>query len=348
MALTAAALIEGLMRFHEPSQIKGVIFNRVKSPGHYELLKKAVEKHLAIACYGYLKPSTAIQLKSRHLGLIQAQEDLDVEDKIEKMAALVEETVDLTKLLFDFNNSVDQSKKVAYDGSGSVSLQESLSKIKNDWALKVDLRIGYARDDAFSFYYDENLETLREIGIKLIPFSPIADGKLPDTIDGIYLGGGYPEVFAKALMDNVTMRESIRAQAQAGMPMYAECGGLMYLMKTIETRKGEVYEMTGVFDGCSNMTDRLQHFGHVEAILKLQVGGKWESINYRGHEFHHSVVTARDLNQVIEVNKKEESWHCGYHKHNVLGTYVHNHFYSNLAFLEWLLYFLTQNKRRAV
>jgi len=343
MALTAAALLDGLLRFHTPSRIKGVIFNRVKSKGHYELLKNAVDQHLEITCYGYMKPSNEVQLESRHLGLIQAQEDSGVEDKIEKMAALVSETVDVDRLFQDFNNSVDQSKIVAYDGSGSSRFQAALLKLKLEVAKKGGLKVGLAVDDAFSFYYDENLETLRDIGITLVPFSPISDCAVPASVDALYLGGGYPEVFANALMENKLMRESIKVRAQIGMPIYAECGGLMYLMKTLEDSRGVVYDMVGIFDGHSKMTDRLQHFGHVDARLHVPIHGNVNSVNYRGHEFHHSVVTAYDTEMGIEVKGKYETWQCGYYHNNVLGTYVHNHFYSNLSFLEWLVNFFSQN-----
>jgi cobyrinic acid a,c-diamide synthase len=344
MALTAAALIQGLMHFHQPSQIKGVIFNKVKTQGHYELLKNAVETHLDITCYGYLKPCADVQLESRHLGLIQAQEDLEIEMKIETMAALVEDTVDLDRLYCDFKNAVDQSKIDAYDSSGSPFIQTSLKRIKDRIKDYGGLRIGYAYDDAFSFYYDENLETLREVGATLMPFSPIADCEIPVSMDALYIGGGYPEVFAQALMKNQSMRASIRNHAQSDMPIYAECGGLMYLMQTLENSDGEQYEMVGIFSGLSKMTNQLQHFGHVEATLSMTINGESVAIPYRGHEFHHSIVVSSDIEMAIAVSGKKESWQCGYHVRNVIGTYVHNHFYSNLAFLEWLTTFFSQNK----
>ncbi len=348
MALTAAALIEGLMRFHEPTRIKGVIFNKVKSPGHYELLKNAVETHLGITCYGYLKPSAGVELESRHLGLIQAKEDLEIETKIEMMAALVEETVDIERLFEDFKNAVDQSGIVAYDGSGSPFIQVSLDRMRQELSKKGGLRVGFAYDDAFSFYYDENLETLREIGVSLIPFSPMKDDAIPDSVDALYIGGGYPEVFAEALMENLNMRASIRKHAQSRLPIYAECGGLMYLMQWLENSDGERFEMVGIFNGTSKMTDRLQHFGHVDATLQLKSGNQCDdksvSILYRGHEFHHSVVDATGVDTAISVSGKKETWQCGYHAYNVIGTYVHNHFYSNLSFLEWLIMFFSQNK----
>jgi len=341
MALTAAALIEGLMHFHTPNQIKGVIFNKVSSISHFESLKNAIEQHLNIKCYGYLKPSIGIQIESRHLGLIQAQENINIEDKIEKIAALVTETVDLDSLLYDFKNAVDQTNFVAYD---SIGCQASLSKIRAEVEKQGGLRLGIAKDNAFSFYYDENIETLRECGVTLIPFSPIYDHQLPDAVDAIYLGGGYPEVFAKVLSDNQTMRESIKTHARAGMPIYAECGGLMYLMKTLKNMSGEVYEMVGIFDGHSKMTNRLQHFGHVDAHLQLPIKNNSDGVRYRGHEFHQSVVETNAVDCIIEVIGKKDTWQCGYHAQNVLGTYVHNHFYSNLDFLEWLIHFLSQTK----
>lgn len=210
------------------------------------------------------------------------------------------------------------------------------------------LRVGFAYDDAFSFYYDENLETFREVGVSLIPFSPLNSDDIPDSIDALYIGGGYPEVFAEALMNNQNMRASIRRHAQNGLPIYAECGGLMYLMEWLENSDGDRFEMVGIFDGTSKMTDRLQRFGHVDATLQMKSDSQCidnsVSISYRGHEFHHSVVIARDVDMAISVSGKKETWQCGYHAYNVIGTYVHNHFYSNLSFLEWLIMFFSQNK----
>lgn len=329
MALTAAAIVEGLLRFHEPTRIKGIIFNRIKSENHYSILKTAVESHTGIKCYGYMKPSIDVELESRHLGLVQAMEDGNAEGKIQKMAKLVEQTVLLDEIYEDFAYAVDQSLEPMYDVKVS-SLSQKVNQLGR-------FSIGVALDDAFSFYYEENLKLLEEIGLVLKPFSPLYDSRLPDGIDALYIGGGYPEVFAKALSDNSEMRLAILSAAKEGLPIYAECGGLMYLMSEIVDIEGHSFEMVAHFSGRAIMTDKLQRFGHVEATLP-------NGLIYKGHEFHHSTIENESSNCLISVTNKRNKWSCGYHKNNVIGTYVHNHFYSNLDFVEFLINFFKAGK----
>ncbi len=349
MALTAAAIIKGLVDFQSPSQIRGVVFNKIKSDSHYALLKNSVETHTDIKCYGYLKPCDAVQLESRHLGLIQAGEYDDIEQKIEKMAQLVEETVDVERLIADFRNS--KTSMTFQNGQQTITQNtinaDVVSRLKEKIQVEGGLTVGVALDKAFSFYYDENLATLLEIGVSLVPFSPIEDTELPEGLDALYLGGGYPEVFAEKLSLNRGMRESILNKSRAGLPIYAECGGLMYLMSELVTSDGLRTEMVGVFHGVAHMTDRLQHFGHVEAKIeahKLFGDMEVKDVFYRGHEFHHSVIEMIEPFCAIEVAKNKESWQCGYIENNTLATYVHNHFYSNLEFLEMLIHFFSLNK----
>lgn len=331
MALTAAAIISGLATFHLPTQIRGVIFNQVKSEGHYLLLKSAVEQHTGIKCYGYLKPEATVVMESRHLGLIQAAEDQAIEEKIEKMANMVEETVDLDGLLMATQfDAVDYYDDMTYDGYGT-------HWTWNLNAINPPMRIAIAMDEAFSFYYDENLALLERAGLQLVPFSPLRDSKLPDDITGVYLGGGYPEVFAEALSDNVAMRDALKTAAHEGLPIYAECGGLMYLMSAIEGRDGEAHDMVGIFDGIALMTDRLQHFGHVTATFQNQ-------LTYRGHEFHHSIVRGCSAPTALSVSKGKASWECGYSYKNVLATYVHAHFYASQEWLNYLINFWMRGK----
>ena len=341
MSLTAAAMIQGLLHFEKPSLVKGVIFNHIKSEYHYQLLKKAVHLHTQVKCYGYLKPDPEIALESRHLGLIQANEVVYIDEKIEKMARWVSDTVDIEAIYKDFNNA---NKTV---------ISKSLKPETDEWLSSVykrSLNIGIAKDDAFSFYYDENLALFEELGINLVSFSPIKDIVLPDCLDGLYIGGGYPELHAAALESNASMRASILAFANNGKPIYAECGGLMYLMSNLVLADGTSFEMAGVFRGNAIMTDSLQRFGHVEAELdctKLIKSDKLSSvlvpqkIKYRGHEFHHSKIEGCVSEQLISIHKNDRHWTCGYSTHRVLATYVHNHFYSNIDFFKFLLSFYT-------
>lgn len=328
MALTAAAIINGLKTFYEPTQIKGVIFNRIKSANHYALLKEAVEFHTEIRCYGYIEPDEALSFESRHLGLVQVFEEKRSEEKIAHIARHIEKTVDIEGLL----NLHHHKERYTVDEKINSRYDNEVHAMKTWLMERGGLKLGIARDYAFSFYYEENIKLLEAIGVDCVPFSPLADHKLPDGIEGLYLGGGYPEVFADKLESNTDMRNHILLAAQSGLPMYAECGGLMYLMRQIEQLDGTCHEMVGVFDGTAVMTQKLQRFGHVEATL---VNG----INYRGHEFHHSII--KNCNEPLQINvqKNTDQWKCGYSQFNVLATYVHNHFYSNLEFVRFLLEF---------
>lgn len=324
MALTAAAIVEGLVSFHKPSKIKGIVFNCIRSAHHYDILKSAVETRTGIKCYGFLKPDESVSLESRHLGLVQADEDAGVETKIVNMAKLVTETVDLDELVYDFKRSVDLPSIPLYDGKVS-----ALAKHVQDLG---GICVGVAKDAAFSFYYEENLQLFNDVGIRVKTFSPLFDANLPEGIDALYLGGGYPEIFAASLEANKSMRHAIREAGEAGMPIYAECGGLMYLTQGIVNDRGKRDDMVGLFSGRAIMTDRLQRFGHVETELP-------NGLRIKGHEFHHSLVVDDDADLIFTVCRKGQSWKCGHLKGNVLGTYVHTHFYSNLDFASHLFRF---------
>ncbi len=337
MALTAAALLKGLVDFKTPTKIKGVIFNNISSYKHYTLLKAAVESHTTIECYGYLEHNSAFEIKSRHLGLLQAEEILDLDQKIDDIGTSIETTVNIQKIIDDCvkaTNQLDDFSPEVYD-------LERLNKIQNQIEGQNGLKLGIAMDEAFTFYYDHNIELLLNLGIELVPFSPINDKLLPDGCDALYIGGGYPEVFADRLESNESFRSDIKKRMLSGLPVYAECGGLMYLADHIVSLSGKKNAMVGFFDAEVQMTSRLQHFGHVEAVLNTD----GSDVTYRGHEFHKSVfVPKSQINTKISVAKNEQFWDCGYNIGNTIATYVHNHFYSNLEFLEFLVGFWSQNK----
>lgn len=344
-ALTAAAVLSGLIGFHSPSKIKGVIFNKIKTEHHYQLLKRAVETHLSIKAYGYLKPNEDISLKSRHLGLVQAEEDVEIEAKIKAMAEMVEASVDIDGIIADFktlqeqtpvdliSESVNLDKVSAESGKKSYNqyFEEKMAQIKNRILQSGGLTLAYAKDQAFSFYYADNLELLEAVGVTLIPFSPMIDSDLPIESDAVLLGGGYPEIFSGALEQNRSMRESIRKFIVKGGPIYAECGGFMYLTNAITDLNQNTYYMVGAIDADTVMTQRLQRFGHVEANFE-------EVVSVRGHEFHHSqIIPKSDQSYQIKVNRKGKQHLCGLKYKNTFGTYVHTHWYSNLDFFDYLI-----------
>jgi cobyrinic acid a,c-diamide synthase len=198
-------------------------------------------------------------------------------------------------------------------------------------------RIAIARDAAFHFYYDDNLARLRALGAELIPFSPIADGAVPDA-DGVYLGGGYPEVHAAALAANAPLRDSLRALAAAGAPIYAECGGLMYLADAIRTVDGNRHPMVGLVAGTAVMHDRLQALGYVEVETQRRTILGGAGLRMRGHQFRYSTLEGGSGDAYTVRRRRGGSVEAeGYGADNVLGSYVHVHWASNPMVAEGLV-----------
>lgn len=314
---SVAAIVKGFLSITEKSYIKGIIVNKVSGEKHYQLVKTAIERYNDVECYGYMKKLSDISFESRHLGLIPTDEIPDIDNDINSLANEITQTIDLDKLYRDgFIENYDVK-------------EEKIKKTYNK-------RIAIAKDKAFNFYYPSNIDLLKSLGIELVEFSPLKDSKLPANIDGLYLGGGYPEVYAKELEENKSIREDIRLKIENGLPVYAECGGLMYLTNSIENKSGDTHKMVGVIDANSQMTSRLQHFGYVEVSI-----GEKEVI--KGHEFHYSKIQDNaEFEKIYKVYKRRENeivdtWECGYHINNILASYVHINFESNREFLYKML-----------
>jgi cobyrinic acid a,c-diamide synthase len=195
-------------------------------------------------------------------------------------------------------------------------------------ASAIKARIGVARDAAFNFYYDANLQWLRHWGAEVVEFSPLRDHDIPADVDALYFGGGYPEVFAKGLAENVALRRSLRRAHGDGMPIYAECGGLMYLVEAIHDAAGGRYAMVGLLPGTCRLTDRLQSFGYKEvtSLCDSLLGGA--GLRTRGHEFHYSVWEGRPAeNSLYQTRSSRGDEHAeGYSVDNLTASYVHLHF----------------------
>ncbi|GAY73669.1 cobyrinate a,c-diamide synthase [Lentilactobacillus kosonis] len=312
---SVAAIVRGFIDFDEQVNIAGVIINNLKSEHHFQLIKRAVERYDNIPVLGYLPFSEDIALPSRQLGLVPDNEMPGIDKKIAKIAELMSEHVDLNQLLdlaVDVETNVDDPFK----------------------EMKTSLNLGIAMDDAFNFYYDDNLRLLKQVGINLVPFSPIKDRKLPDNVDALYIGGGYPEEFAKELSENHSMRTSIKEFSDSGKSIFAECGGLMYLGSDLTTDDG-TYEMVGVIAGKSEMTPRLRKFGYCVArpLQDCLIGDSGMTI--RGHEFHHSnFVPDENTSSVLQMSKEIDGettskWPGGYQVNNTFASYLHMHFYQN-------------------
>ncbi len=310
------ALILGYKLYDKEVNLKGIVLNHISSESHYLLLKNLIERELDVECVGYFPENLEISLDSRHLGLIPVEEVSDIEQKIEKLGTIALETIDLKKIEMIAECRLNENK-------------DSQEYMLDQWGK--GLKIAIARDEAFNFYYQDNLELMEESGIELIPFSPLHDKMLPQAINGIYLGGGFPEVFAAELSKNISLLNNIRDKAERGLSIYAECGGLMYLTNGIVTKVGKLYNMVGFFNCKSEMTTRLQRFGYVLI--------EYENVQVRAHEFHYSILIDLeniDFNYSYRVTKENKNliWECGITKKNVLAGYAHVHFYSNLDFFK--------------
>ncbi|SCX80516.1 cobyrinate a,c-diamide synthase [Alkaliphilus peptidifermentans] len=319
MSSSAAAMVLGYKQYDEDVDLKGVIINNLSGEKHYKILQEAIERDTGIRCIGYLKKTESIELKSRHLGLIPCMEVPEIDERLAEIIAMVEETIDLDALI----SFTSKAEKL-----------QNINEIQINY--KSDVAIGYAYDEAFNFYYEDNLDILRQMGADLIPFSPLRDKSLPENIHGIYLGGGFPEVFSKELENNHQIREEILSRAQIGMPIYGECGGFMYLTEDIKNLDGDIHKMVGIFNVHSEMTNKLQRFGYVEVEPEADCRLFQNTGKIKAHEFHRSIVQNMKEHYIYQVSKVKDGrtqkrWNCGLEKNNCLGAYPHIHFYSNIA-----------------
>ena len=317
MARSVSALIQGYANFDPDLRVKGVLFNRIKGDGHYRLLKAAVENDTNVTVVGYLRPDPEITIPDRHLGLQTAIEGKN-QSFYDKLSQSASETVDLNLI----EELAQSSSELACDGRET----EDSSPRRTTTSVK----IGVAYDPAFCFYYPDNLDLLEREGAELVKFSPISDKALPE-VDLLYLGGGYPEVYAKQLEENVSMRRAVRSFANDGGAIYAECGGLIYLTSTLIDFEGQSYEMVDLISASVKMSRTTMTLGYraVEVVESCIVGKK--GARFRGHEFHYSsLIPQKDLPYIGQLTDARSS-RCGQdgiRSGNVVGFYTHLHFRS--------------------
>ena len=315
MARSAAALVRGFESFDPAVKVIGVIFNRVGGAAHYRMLKDALTTSTNAIPLGYLPRDERIHIPERYLGLITAGENGLPDSMVSLLGDLAEANIDLDHLL----------ECLTYFPIAPTALAERRSN------LTKSIRLGVARDTAFCFYYEDNLDALREAGAEIVEFSPLEDSSPPPALDALYFGGGYPELFAKKLAENRSMLTLIKRAAEEGLPIYAECGGLMYLAREIVTREGTSFPMAGVLPIVVQMTDRLVNFGYTDVSFTSDcligpAGG-----DARGHSFHSSrLVEAGPIERVYRTRNSmtgsEEAE--GLRVKNVLASYIHIHLLS--------------------
>ena len=312
LSRSAAALVQGYARFDPSVQVAGVVLNRVGGPRHYQLVKTAIEEQAGVAVWGYLAWNDGLVLPERHLGLVPVGEDTVLQRVCAELGAAATRTIDIPALI-----AAAQS---------APTLDVSVDDVPA--AAAIVARVGVAQDTAFNFYYDANLQWLRRCGAEVVEFSPLQDPQLPADVDGLYFGGGFPEVFAKGLAGNVSGMASLRQAHQAGMPIYAECGGLMYLVEAIQDAAGARYPMVGLLPGVCRLTERLQSFGYKEVIsLRDSILGR-AGLRTRGHEFHYSLWEGRPAGSSLYRTRSShgEEREEGYSVDNLTASYVHLHF----------------------
>ncbi|WP_280770275.1 cobyrinate a,c-diamide synthase [Salipaludibacillus daqingensis] len=323
MARSAAAIVKGFQLFNENVNIVGVIANQVGSEGHYFLVKKAIEQECQIPVVGYLTKDTNLTMPERHLGLIPSVERGELTPFFDEIGKVVSQTVDLDQI-YDISQT-----------SPAVEQQSDLFTRRQNTPV---VKLAIARDEAFNFYYEENLELLEAYGAELVYFSPLLGETLPTGVHGLYIGGGFPEEYAEKLSSFIDVKNSIKHAIERGMPTFAECGGFMYLCESMVTSDKLTYPMVGLLPGVISMTDRLAALGYREVSgLKgnflLNNGEK-----VRGHEFHYSTYEAREsMNAAFETEGRHGFTKEGVVTNNLVAGYTHLHFASNPSLAEsWI------------
>ncbi len=310
-ALSIAAQIKGFKEFRQDSHIVGTILNNV-NPISYAYYKDVIEAESGVKLLGYFPVLQSCNFESRHLGLVTAEEIGDLQAIVDKLAAQAEKSLDLEAIL-----------EIA---QGASALQYSSQKIEPLGKVKLAI----AQDKAFCFYYQDALDLLTELGAELVPFSPIVDKHLPQC-DGLVLGGGYPELYAKELSQNESLLFEIKEALQNGLPCFAECGGFMYLLERY-VEEGSVYKWVGAIQGETAMTSKLTRFGYVTLTAQEDnvLCGAGEKIN--GHEFHYSDSTNNGAGFLARKAYGKGEWSCANANKTLYAGYPHIHLWGNVNF----------------
>lgn len=362
MARSAAAIVHGFSTFDPDLRVVGVILNKVAGAGHAAMVREALAGGLPVV--GVVPRRSDLQLDSRHLGLIPTVEDPAIAEVLERIVDHVEQHVDLGAVLSLAGPVTvrDIARDAAREATGVSASSSSAPADRSAGAPR--RRVAVARDAAFSFYYQDNLEVLEEEGAEVCLFSPLAGDGLPPC-DALYLGGGYPEVYAEELAANYALLQDVRAAAADGLPIYAECGGYLYLGREIEYGAGS-YAMAGILPTTTTMAEKRLRIGYVEAIptgrnplaesgaqseaagppetgiasgpgvaSEAQGASAGPSSRFRGHLFHYSATTGSDA-PAYRVAHKGETIEDGWTDGRIVASYVHLHFRGSRAVARWL------------
>lgn len=317
MAESAGAVVEGFRSFGRGAvNIAGVIFNRVASQNHFNRLKECVAD---VPVFGFLPRDLNYEIPHRHLGLVTAEEDPLTLVNLDRLANTIISNIDIDAML----------------SLPELTISANASNLKAAPQPKQPCRVAVAYDKAFCFYYEDNLDLLREAGAEIIRFSPLADKTIPAGADAVYIGGGYPELYAETLSQNSSMLASVREWAESSKTMYAECGGMMYLSEGLHDQNGCFFPMAGVFQFRTKMRQGRSSIGYREVLLKNNGILGRRGATLRGHEFHYSEIAEgqRYPHDALHYMLKDRSGTVlpdeGYQHKNTLASYIHLHFGSN-------------------
>ncbi|MGN0593269.1 MAG: cobyrinate a,c-diamide synthase [Ruminococcus sp.] len=308
MGCSVSALCKGFLQFRMPNQIRGIVLNRVRK-GMYAFYQEMIQRETGLPVYGYLPELPEVHLESRHLGLMTAGEVEQLDEKIRLLAETAEETLDLDGIL-----------QLAVEASLLPKKTVSLFPEKT-------FRLGVAQDQAFCFYYAENLKMLERCGAELVPFSPMTDSELPDELDGLYLGGGYPELYLEQLSRNQTFLDSLKKASSEKMPIFAECGGFLYLQEAIFDKDGIKYPMAGLLRGTSKLGNHLCRFGYITLTAQRDtILGRAGTI-VRAHEFHYADSTENGTAFIAE-RPNGKQWQAVQATEHIAAGFPHLYFPS--------------------
>lgn len=321
MGRSAAAIVLGFQQLEPRVRIAAVIVNRCGSASHYETVKLAIEEACGIPVIGWLLRDNSLSIPERHLGLLPAIERGELEPLFNHAAERVAESTDLERLL-----DIAQAATPLQSRSIELGLPTPFVPINTSPVIAV------ARDAAFNFYYTDNLELLVRAGARLIEFSPLRGEGVPEQADGLYLGGGFPEEFASVIARNSAFMEGLRAAADNGMPLYAECGGYMVLARSLTDRAGRQHKMAGIIPAHTVMLERRAALGYREVTAREDNLLLKQGECLRGHEFHYSVMNYDDAQHSYAYDSQGRggSHPEGYVRGNIMASYAHIHLASYL------------------
>lgn len=324
MGYSMIPLLSGFLQFDTEQLIQGVILNRI-SGGFYETMKPLVEETLKIPVAGYLPEKKEYRIGSRHLGLVMPDEIGDIKKTLQMASEELQKTV-----------SVDMIRNIA-ESAPEICAEEGRKKAK-DRIFRPDDRvnIGVAKDEAFCFYYEDNLRLLEEYGANIKYFSPLRDEGIPDDCHALLFGGGYPELYGKQLSENEKMRRAVRKASEDGMPIVAECGGFLYLHRSMTDREGKCYRMAGVVPADCHDTGKSVRFGYITLREKHNFFLQ-ENMEIKGHEFHYYDSTKNGKDAVAKKPATGRTYSCMMIDETHWMGFPHVYYPSNPAFAEALV-----------